>query len=56
MRLLSFFNAAGLCAIAIALVVLVTAPVDSKFVALLAGGAGLVMFLIAHSARGHRGR
>ena len=51
MRLLTFFNAAGFFFIALALVMLVTAQVDAKFVGLLAGGAGLLMFLFANSAR-----
>ena len=47
---MKFFNAAGLFFIALALVALVTAPVDAKLFGLLAGGAGLVMFLFAHSS------
>lgn len=50
-RLLTFFNAAGFFFIALALVMVVTAHVDAKFVGLLAGGAGLLMLLFANSAR-----
>lgn len=51
MRLLTFFNAAGLFFIALALVTLITAQVDAKLFGLLAGGAGLLMFVFAHSTR-----
>lgn len=50
MRLLTFFNVAGFFFIALALVTLVTATVDNKLVGLLAGGAGLLMFVCAHAS------